>query len=133
MGEGGARLSSGEAQRLALARAFLVDAPILVLDEPSSSLDPGSEADLDDSLRQLGAGRTVITIAHRLNTIERADQIIVLDRGRIVERGTHSELLASGGSYQRLLQANGSTGLAPRSRDSARAAGHPGLTARWKL
>ncbi len=115
IGEGGARLSSGEAQRLSLARAFLVDAPILVLDEPTSSLDPGSEAQLDDSLQRLGAGRTVVTIAHRLNTIERADEIILLERGRIVERGTHPELLASGREYWRLLQADGARGRSPGS------------------
>jgi ATP-binding cassette subfamily C protein CydCD len=113
VGEGAARLSSGEAQRLALARAFLLDAPVLVLDEPSSSLDPENEALLEDSLRRLGADRTVITIAHRLTTVERSDQIIVLDRGRIIERGNHAELVAAGGHYLRLLRAGWDGTAAP--------------------
>jgi ATP-binding cassette subfamily C protein CydCD len=110
IGEAGARLSSGERQRLALARALLVEAPIIVLDEPSSSLDPENEALLEESLRSLSKGRTVLTIAHRLNTVERADSIIVLDRGRIVEQGAHSGLLAQGGHYARLLE-SGAGGL----------------------
>ena len=105
IGEGGARLSSGEAQRLALARAFLLNAPILVLDEPTSSLDSENEAALVESLSKLGVNRTVVVIAHRLNTVEKADEIIVLDAGRIVERGTHSQLLAAKGAYKRLLDA----------------------------
>lgn len=106
IGEGGARLSSGQAQRLALARAFLKDAPILILDEPTSSLDPRTESRLEESIRRLMQGRTVITIAHRLNTVFRADQIIVLDEGRIVETGTHHELLEKNGMYARMLEAN---------------------------
>ena len=83
-----------------------LQAPILVLDEPSSSLDPETEALLDESIQRLGVGRTVLTIAHRLNSMERADRIIVLEAGRIVESGTHTELLVAGGSYSRLLDAN---------------------------
>ncbi|MEW6403975.1 MAG: thiol reductant ABC exporter subunit CydD [Chloroflexota bacterium] len=105
IGEGGARLSSGQAQRLALARAFLKDAPLLILDEPTSSLDPETEALLEESTRQLMQGRTVLTIAHRLNTIFRSDQIIVLDQGCIVEQGTHSELLARNGMYAGMVRA----------------------------
>ena len=109
IGEGGARLSSGQAQRLALARAFLKDAPILILDEPTSSLDPETESLLEESTHLLMEGRTVITIAHRLNTIFQADQIIVLEDGHIQERGTHRELLARKGAYAEMFQAYGDT------------------------
>lgn len=102
--EGGARLSGGQAQRLALARAFLKNAPILILDEPTSSLDPETETLLEGSTRRLMQGRTVITIAHRLNTIFRADQIIVLDEGQIIESGTHPELLARKGAYAAMVR-----------------------------
>jgi len=103
IGESGARLSSGQAQRLALARAFLKDAPILILDEPTSSLDPETESVLDESTRKLMQGRTTITIAHRLNTIFQSDRIVVLDKGRIVEQGTHHELLANNGMYASMV------------------------------
>ena len=103
IGESGSRLSSGQAQRLALARAFLKDAPILILDEPTSSLDPETESLLEESTRQLMQGRTTITIAHRLNTIFRSDQIIVLDSGRIIEQGTHQELIVNNSLYASMV------------------------------
>ncbi|MBI4761885.1 MAG: thiol reductant ABC exporter subunit CydD [Chloroflexota bacterium] len=113
IGEGGARLSGGQAQRLALARAFLMDAPILILDEPTSSLDPETESLLEDSTRRLMQGktacgeqrRTIITIAHRLNTIFQADHIVVIEGGRIIEQGTHRELLARNGAYADMVKA----------------------------
>ncbi len=105
IGQGGARLSGGQAQRLALARAFLKDAPILLLDEPTSQLDPVTESQLADATLALMAGRTVITIAHRLNTVFQSDRILVLHEGRIVESGAHQELLAKGGYYTDLVQA----------------------------
>jgi ATP-binding cassette subfamily C protein CydCD len=112
IGESGARLSGGQAQRLALARAFLKDSPILILDEPTSALDPETEALLEASTRRLMHGRTargeqrrtIITIAHRLNTIFQADQIIVLDHGRIIEQGTHNELIKQNGEYAEMVK-----------------------------
>lgn len=103
VGESGARLSGGEVQRVALARAFLVDAPILILDEPTANLDPQSESWLEASTQRLKAGRTLFVIAHRLPTVYKADQIFVLDKGRIVEQGRHRELSAAGRYYSRLL------------------------------
>ncbi len=109
IGEGGARLSGGQAQRLALARALLMEAPILILDEPTSSLDPETETLLDELTRLLMKGKTVITIAHRLNTVFHADRIIVLDQGVIIETGTHRELLAQNGAYSRMVNAGDGT------------------------
>jgi ATP-binding cassette subfamily B protein len=102
VGERGYRLSGGERQRLALARVILKDPRILVLDEATSHLDSESEALIQEALRRVMAGRTSIVIAHRLSTILAADQILVFDRGRVVERGTHPSLLAEGGLYARL-------------------------------
>ena len=109
VGEEGACLSSGQAQRLALARAFLKNAPILILDEPTSKLDPEQEMLVENSMHDLMRGRTVITIAHRLNTVFRADRIFVLEQGCLVEEGTHRELLAQRGIYSRLVGATRET------------------------
>jgi ATP-binding cassette subfamily B protein len=103
-GERGYRLSGGEKQRLALARVILKDPRILVLDEATSSLDSESEALIQEALKRVMAGRTSIVIAHRLSTIQAADLILVMDRGQIVERGTHSELLTQNGLYARLYE-----------------------------
>ena len=104
VGERGYRLSGGEKQRIALARVILKDPRILVLDEATSSLDSESEALIQDALKRVMAGRTSIVIAHRLSTILAADQILVLDRGQIIECGTHAELLARGGLYAHLYE-----------------------------
>jgi ATP-binding cassette subfamily B protein len=105
LGERGAQLSGGERQRIAVARAFLKDAPILILDEPTSSIDSKTEAVILEALERLTVGRTTFMIAHRLSTIRDADLILVLDDGEIVQRGTHDELVAAGGLYRHLYEA----------------------------
>lgn len=102
IGEGGGRLSGGQRQRLSVARAILKDAPVLILDEATSALDAESERYIQDALETVMKGRTTLVIAHRLSTVEKADRIIVMDKGRIVEEGAHKELMESGGIYKKL-------------------------------
>ena len=102
VGERGVKLSGGQRQRIAIARVILKDAPILVLDEATSALDSEVEAAIQSSLGTLMAGKTVIAIAHRLSTIARMDRLVVLDRGRIIEQGTHDALLRQNGHYAAL-------------------------------
>ncbi len=127
MGEKGIRLSGGERQRISVARAFLKDAPILILDEPTSSVDSKTEEVILEALDRLIEGRTVFMIAHRLSTIRHADRILVLDNGALVEQGTHDELLQRGGFYKEMFEmqnyatrhaeAPAMIGLSPASRE----------------
>jgi ATP-binding cassette, subfamily B, bacterial len=103
VGERGFRFSGGEKQRIAIARTVLRNPPVLVLDEATSALDVQTERAVEEALEQLAEGRTTLVIAHRLSTVRGADQIVVLDAGRVVERGTHDELLAAGGRYAAMV------------------------------
>ena len=104
IGEGGGTLSGGEKQRISIARAMLKNAPIIILDEATASIDPENEHLIQSALSELTRGKTIITIAHRLATIEQADQILVVDDGRIVEKGTHAQLVAQPGRYQQFVR-----------------------------
>ena len=105
VGEGGASLSGGERQRISIAWALLKDAPIVVLDEATASIDPENEQLIQQALTELTREKTVVVIAHRLATIEHADQILVVEDGTVVQRGTHEELLAQEGVYRRFVEA----------------------------
>jgi ATP-binding cassette subfamily C protein CydD len=105
LGEGGYGLSGGQIQRLAVARALLKDAPLVLLDEPTAHLDPKTEWAMQESIARLLARRTVIVVAHRLSTVKQANRIVVMEDGKIVEQGTHTELMAIQGMYRRLRAA----------------------------
>ena len=103
IGEGGASLSGGERQRISIARAIMKDSPVIILDEATANVDPENERDLMLAIQELTREKTVIMIAHRLKTVRHADQIIVLDKGRIAEQGKHEELVKNGGIYARFI------------------------------
>ena len=110
VGEDGVKLSGGQRQRISIARAILRNAPILLLDEATSALDNESEKLVQSALEKLQEGRTTIAIAHRLSTVQNADQILVLDKGQIIERGTHEQLLEKAGLYAQMYK-NGIKGI----------------------
>ena len=103
IGEAGGSLSGGEHQRLSIARAMMKDAPIVILDEATANVDPENEQELMEAIQKLTQEKTVIMIAHRLKTVRHADQILVVDKGRIVQRGTHDELMKQDGIYRRFI------------------------------
>ncbi|TIT84730.1 MAG: ATP-binding cassette domain-containing protein, partial [Mesorhizobium sp.] len=104
VGDRGVKLSGGQRQRIAIARVMLKDAPILILDEATSALDSEAEAAIQENLYKLMQGKTVIAIAHRLSTIAAMDRLVVMDKGRIIEEGSHEELVTKGGLYAQLWQ-----------------------------
>ena len=106
IGEAGSSLSGGERQRISIARAIMKDAPIIILDEATANVDPENEKELMEAVSELTHDKTVIMIAHRLKTVERADQILVMDKGKLVGAGTHEELLTGCETYKNLVDAN---------------------------
>ena len=104
VGERGVKLSGGQKQRIAIARVFLKNPKLLILDEATSALDNATEMQIQASLEELSRGRTVIVVAHRLSTVKGADEIVVIDNKGVVERGTHEELVALGGEYEKLYR-----------------------------
>ena len=103
VGEGGATLSGGEKQRIAIARAIMKDAPIIILDEATANVDPENEKELTEAIANLTREKTIIMIAHRLKTVRNADQILVIDKGRIVQKGKHKELMNEDGIYRNFV------------------------------
>ena len=103
IGEGGATLSGGEKQRISIARAIMKDAPIIILDEATANVDPENEKELIEAIDALTKEKTIIMIAHRLKTVRNADQIVVIDKGRIVQQGTHNQLMKQEGIYKRFV------------------------------
>lgn len=103
IGEGGATLSGGEKQRISIARAIMKDAPIIILDEATANVDPENEKELMEAIDALTKEKTIIMIAHRLKTVRNADQIVVIDKGRIVQQGTHNQLMKQDGIYKRFV------------------------------
>ena len=104
IGEGGASLSGGEKQRISIARAIMKDAPVIILDEATANVDPESEAELTAAIEELTREKTIIMIAHRLKTVRHADQIFVVDNGKIVQHGTHRELIRETGIYKTFVE-----------------------------
>ena len=104
IGEGGSSLSGGEKQRVSIARAILKDAPIIILDEATASIDPENEHLIQEAISELTDGKTIITIAHRLATIQNADKILVIDEGKVVQQGIHHELIEQEGIYKRFIE-----------------------------
>ena len=105
IGEGGSSLSGGQKQRISIARAIMKDAPIVILDEATANVDPENEKELMDAVAALTKEKTIIMIAHRLKTVRHADRIVVVDKGRIVQQGTHEQLMQQDGIYRRFVDA----------------------------